>query len=127
MRVRLALLAMLLASPAYAHHSGAMFDREKTVSLSGTIKAYEFTQPHTWIRIMVPTSDGGEDEWAIEGNAPQNMRARGFVPSELHPGQKVTVRAHPLRDGRKGASIIDLTFADGRVLTTIGAKGPSAP
>jgi hypothetical protein len=114
------LAAMVLCGvPALAHHSGAMFDRTKTVELVGTIKEYQFANPHVWIEVMVAPSGkkaGEPVQWSIEGEGPSIMARMGLGPSVLKPGDKVTVRTHPLRDGRSGGSLISVTLADGRVL-----------
>jgi hypothetical protein len=132
--------------PALAHHSGAMFDRTRTVELSGTIKEYQFANPHVWIEIMtdpgsVKTSDtalqkigqkigqksdlksskgASQDpvQWSIEGEGPAIMARMGLGPSALQTGDKVTIRLHPLRDGRPGGSFIAITLANGKVIAT---------
>lgn len=125
------LIAIVLCAgvPALAHHSGAMFDRTKTVELVGTIKEYQFSNPHVWIEVMVPPSGkksadsaaGGQPaagpvQWSIEGEGPAIMARIGLGPSVLKAGDKVTIKAHPLRDGRNGGSLISITLPDGRVL-----------
>lgn len=105
-----------LASTAIAHHSGAMFDQARTVTLTGTIKEYQFTNPHVWIEVMVPDAKGKPVQWSIEGEGPQLMARIGLKPKALRAGDKVTLKAHPLRDGRPGGSFITLTLADGRVI-----------
>lgn len=110
----LAAAALAVAAPALAHHSGSMFDREKTVTLIGTVKSYAYTQPHSWIDLIVIGQDGKADEWGIECGAPTAMHAQGLVPSVLKTGDKVTLRMHPLRDGRHQGSFIDVVLADGR-------------
>jgi hypothetical protein len=112
-----------VAATATAHHSGAMFDQAKTLTLAGTIKEYQFTNPHVWIEIMVPDAKGKPVQWSIEGEGPQLMARLGLKPKALQPGQKVTMKAHPLRDGRPGGSFVSLTLADGKV---IGAPQRSA-
>jgi hypothetical protein len=97
-------------SASVAHHSGAMFDRAKVVTLVGTVKAYEYMSPHSWIRLLVADPAGVVVEWDIE------LAGMGIKPQQLTVGEKVTVRGHPLRDGRRGASLIDVTFPDGRVI-----------
>jgi hypothetical protein len=117
-------MAMVLCGglPALAHHSGAMFDRTKTVELVGTIKEYQFSNPHVWIEVWVPPSAKGKKaaadpvQWSIEGEGPAIMARIGLGPSVLKAGDKVTIKAHPLRDGRSGGSLISITLADGRVL-----------
>jgi len=96
------------------------------VTLAGTIKEYQFTNPHVWIEMMVTDAKGKPVQWSIEGEGPSLMARMGLKPRALQPGDKVTLKAHPLRDGRPGGSFITLTLADGRV---IGApqRAPAAP
>ena len=105
-----------LVVPADAHHSGAMFDRSKTLSLKGVVKDYQFANPHSWIDLAVKDADGKTTTWAIEAQTPTYMRRIGLPPSLLKAGDEVTIRTHPLRDGRTGGSFVDLTTADGKVL-----------
>ena len=106
----------LAAAPAWAHHSGAMFDREKAVTLVGEIKEYQFVNPHVWIELLVANKAGKQVEWGIEGEGPRMMSRMGLGGVSLKPGDKVTIHAHPLRDGRPGGSFMDIKLADGRVL-----------
>ena len=118
MRMKLGLAVAglaLVAVPAWAHHSGAMFDRQKAVSLVGVIKEYQFENPHVWIEIMVPTK-GKNVQWGIEGEGPKLMIRMGLSPATLHSGDKVTIHAHPLRDGRPGGSFMDIKMPDGKVI-----------
>jgi hypothetical protein len=103
---------------AVAHHSAAMFDRAKTVELAGTVKDYQFANPHVWIQLLVPGVDGALTEWSIEGEGPAMMARMGLGPAALKVGDKVTVRAHPLRDERPGGSFISITLGDGKLITT---------
>jgi hypothetical protein len=132
--MRLAISGLLLlgiATQAAAHHSGAMFDQAKTVTLVGTIKEYQFSNPHVWIEILVPDRQGKPVQWSIEGEAPQLMARMGLKPRTLPAGAKVTIRAHPLRDGRSGGSFITLTLPDGTVIgrgpAGVAAPAPAAP
>ena len=107
--------------PTSAHHSGAMFDSTKEVVLIGTIKEFQYTNPHSWIQILVPRSGGGgEVEWSIETAAPIVLLRAGIRPQSLKPGDKVTLRTHPLKDGGAGGNLIDVKKADGTVLSTRG-------
>ena len=116
--------ALIAAAPVLAHHSGAMFDRSKTVVLKGTIKEYQFTNPHTWVEIMVPDEAGKMVQWSIEGEGPGAMNRIGLTRSSISPGDQVTMKVHPLRDGRSGGSYIELTTAAGK---TMAATAPAAP
>ena len=110
-----ALILCVMVAPAPAHHSGAMFDRTKTVELVGTLKQYQFTNPHVWIEMLVP-GKSGETQWSIEGEGPSIMARMGLGPSVMKAGDKVTVKAHPLRDGRPGGSFISITLPSGKVI-----------
>ena len=117
----LATVVLWSGAPALAHHSGAMFDRTKTVELAGTIKQYQFTNPHVWIEVIVPPKKGKDTtpvQWSIEGEGPAIMARMGLGPSVLKSGDKVTIKAHPLRDGRPGGSFISVTLPDGKVVAT---------
>ena len=122
----LATVVLWSGAPALAHHSGAMFDRTKTVELSGTIKQYQFANPHVWIEVLVPEKvvpgkkgkDAATVQWSIEGEGPAIMARMGLGPSVLKSGDKVTIKAHPLRDGRPGGSFISVTLPDGKVIAT---------
>ncbi len=107
---------LLIPAPASAHHSAAMFDHDKKVSLTGTIVQFGWTNPHSWISIDVPNENGGTDRWSVECNSPNNLARQGWKSTSLKPGDKVTVVIHPLRNGDKGGSFLSVTFADGTVL-----------
>ena len=115
-----------LAAPAFAHHSTAMFDMEKTVSLNGTIKDFQWTQPHTWIVFEVPNGSGGSDEYGIEGMSPSYLGRNGWSKHTLAPGDKVTLNIHPLKDGRKGGFDASVTFPDGKVMYNLPQRGGAA-
>jgi hypothetical protein len=105
---------LFAAGSTPAHHSGAMFDRSRTVVLEGTLKEYQFIAPHSWISVIATADGKGKPErWDVEGATASRMKAQGITPERLKAGDKVTLRIHPLRDGRKGGSLIDITLADG--------------
>jgi hypothetical protein len=126
MRSRFAVWSTLLAlaGTSAAHHSGAMFDRSQTVTLVGTVKEYQFTNPHVWIEVLVPGKDGAPVQWSIEGEAPLGMARMGLKPKTLKAGDAITIKAHPLRDGRTGGSFISVVLSDG---TTIGMGALGSP
>jgi hypothetical protein len=106
-----------LAAPAFAHHSFAMFDAEKLVTLNGTVKDFEWTNPHSWIRINVADTAGVERQWAIEMNSPAQNAQRGWKSDTLKPGDKISLTIHPLKDGSRGGQFMTVKFADGKSLT----------
>jgi hypothetical protein len=113
-----ALGAALLACAAVAsaHHSGAMFDREKQVTITGTVTEFTWTNPHASFRVDVPNAEDKVESWAIEMNSPNNLVHAGWKRSTIKPGDKVTVKINPLRDGRPGGLYIGITLADGKYL-----------
>ena len=114
----LAACALLLTTTrALAHHSDAMFDREQVRELSGTIKEFQFTNPHTWVQLSVKDANGKVVEWSLEWGSPNQLGRQGIRPSTFAVGAAVTVRANPMRDGTAGGAFIGARFADG---TTVG-------
>jgi hypothetical protein len=111
----------LSCSIASAHHSFAMFDLGKDVTVEAVIKEVQFTNPHVWLQILVKDDKGVETEWSIESGAPGMMLRNGWKPSTLKAGDKVTLTMHPLRNGNPGGSLVRVKVPDGRTL------GPGAP
>ena len=88
----------------------------KTVSLTGTVKSFEWTNPHSWLEIEVSGPGGKPTQWSIELNGPETLFRQGFRPDNPKVGDKVTVVAHPLRDGRHGGSVVSVKLADGKFI-----------
>jgi hypothetical protein len=107
--------ALALAGPCCAHHSFAMFDRTKTVTLRGTVKQFQWTNPHCFIQVLVPSPDGTV-EWSIEMNSPGASYREGWRPGTLKAGDKVTVVINPVRNGTHGGRLVSATDAHGRRL-----------
>ncbi len=103
------------SAPVQAHHSFAMFDRANPIEIAGTVREFQWVNPHTWIQIDVP-SGGGSTEWSIEGRSPNVLARRGWTRNSVRPGDRVTLTIYPLTNGKPGGAIVTVTFADGRVL-----------
>jgi hypothetical protein len=114
--VTVAAVALVAAGSAAAHHSTAMFDMKKDVVLQGTIKEFQWTNPHTWIVFEVPNGAGGTDEYGIEGMSPNYLARVGWDKHTLSSGEKVELTIHPLKDGRKGGFNVSVKKADGTVM-----------
>lgn len=115
----------LMASPAFAHHSFAMFDPAKKVTLTGTVKEFQWTNPHVWLQLMV--RNGAKDtEWSLEGPSVNMLVRGGWRAKSVKPGEKVEVLMNPRRDGSAGGSLITVKLVDGKVLQT-GAGAPPPP
>jgi len=119
-----ALLLGAAALPVAAHHSYAMFDSSKQVSLAGTIREFRWTNPHSWIQIDVPNDQGGTDTWTVECGSPNDMARHGWRASTLKPGDRVTIVINPLRNGDKGGRFISVTLPDGTVLAEPALRTP---
>ena len=122
--------AVAVAAPAMAHHSGAMFDRTKTIDLVGTFKSQVYTNPHVWISVIAKPAGSKEapKRWDIETVGTGNLTRIGITKDTLKPGDKITVKVNPLRDGRPGGSLMSVTLADGVVRGfKEGAPGGVAP
>ena len=119
--VATALLAASLALPAAAHHSFAMFDQSKTVTLTGTVTQFQWTNPHSFIEIDAATKNGVE-HWSIELNSPNNLTRQGWKRTTVKTGDKVTITLNPLRDGKKGGLFNTIVLPDGR---TLGGERPT--
>ncbi len=103
------------ATPAFSHHSHAMFDHTKDVTLTGTVTAYEFVNPHSSLYIDVVDSTGKKVNYWFEMSNVPNMITRGIGKTTFKYGDKVTVKFHPLRDGRPGGNYVNLTTAEGKL------------
>jgi hypothetical protein len=110
-----AVAAVVAAGSASAHHSFAMFDYSKTVTLDGTVKDFQWTNPHAWIEVIV-TSPDGPKQYSIEAFNLRGMREAGWKFNTLKPGDKVTVVMNPLRNGTLGGTLVTATIPDGRTL-----------
>jgi hypothetical protein len=102
----LAAAAMAGATPVSAHHSFALFDAQKSMTLEGRVKQFQWTNPHTWIQLMVVDSSGKEAEWSIEASSAITMSRQGWTRAALKPGDHVVVVIHPLKDGTRGGSLV---------------------
>lgn len=88
-----------------------MFDASKEVTLTGTVKEFQWTSPHCWIQLLVPdpaNANAPPVEWGIEMDNPVGLSRHGWKPRSLQPGDRVTVIAHPLRDGSHGAQVVSV-------------------
>ena len=111
-----AVASLLIASPGMGHHSGEMFEPEKTVTLSGTVKEFRYINPHSWLIVDIENDDGSITTWGFEAEGPQDLMHGGVRKSDLPPGAKVTVTGRPMRDGRPAAAWTTIVKEDGTLL-----------
>ena len=102
--------ALLAVAPASAHHSFAMFDNQKNVTLEGTVKEFQWTNPHSWIQLVVKDpATGKEVEDSIEGGSPNGLSRSGWKRTSLKAGDKAVAIIHPLKDGTNGGSLVSVS------------------
>ena len=114
----LALVAGGAPRPSLAHHSFAMFDMTRQVTVSGTIKQFQWTNPHAYIQVVAKNEAGRDVEWSMEMGAPMYLYARGWRPRTLRAGMRVNVTLNPLRNGRPGGVVREVTDAEGKPIGT---------
>ena len=103
------------ATAALAHHSFAMFDSDKTLTMVGTVKEFEWVNPHSWMHITIQDATGKSSDYSFEMGSPGQLGSRGMKADSVRPGDKVTIRFHPLKDGSHGGQYMSVTMADGKV------------
>jgi hypothetical protein len=129
-KLALTALVCVSATSAYAHHSFAMFDNTKNLTVTGTVNTLEWANPHIWLWIDVAEADGKVVKYGFEGAAPGEMsRQSGWTKRSVIKGDKVTVQYRPLKDGRPGGTMGRVTKADGKVVGNAGTRGggPGGP
>jgi hypothetical protein len=119
--------ALLVTGAAFAHHSFAMFDRDKEVVLKGTVREFQWTNPHAFIEMDVANEKGDVEKWSVEMNSPNNLTRQGWKSTLLKTGDNVTVTLNPLRDGKKGGLFVAITFPDGKVIRDPTNRQRSTP
>jgi uncharacterized protein DUF6152 len=101
------------ASPAAAHHSFAMYEPTKTLTLKGTVKSFQWTNPHVILWVLVqPEAGGAPQEWSLETTSPGVLTRNGWTRQSLKAGDKVSVTFSPLRDGSRGGGLNSVTLLD---------------
>lgn len=107
--------ALMFASvPARAHHSHSMFDMSREVTISGTVTAYSYRNPHVFLHVDVKDEKGQVVSWAVEMSNISNMQSRGIYGATFKSGDVVTVKINPLKDGRFGGNYTSVTAAGGK-------------
>ena len=115
LRAALSVALILLAAPGHAHHSAAIYESDKLLTLSGKVREFQWTNPHCWIQVTV-AGGAGSEEWSVEMGAPLQLYQAGWRPATLKPGDEVTVVVRPARDGSHGGLFVSATGKDGAAL-----------
>jgi hypothetical protein len=128
-----ALLCTFLAAliggtaPASAHHSYAMFDANNVVTFDATVKEFQWTNPHSWLQVMIVDDKGAAQEWSLELGPLVALHRWGWKPHSVNPGDKVKVTLNPLRDGSRGGRLVNIVLPGGETLSGQGAPPAPAP
>ena len=123
------LAASLLAgagavSPASAHHSFAMFDRDKKVTLKGVVRKFEWTNPHVFVELVIQNDKKEAENWSVEGASPNMLYRQGWTSESFRPGDQVTLVINPLRDGGRGGTLVSAILPSGKTLGEGAARAP---
>jgi len=116
-------LALCGAARLQAHHSFAMFDTTKPVTLTGKVTQFQWTNPHAYIEIDVPDGTSPPKHWTVELGSTSILMQGGWKFNDVKPGQTITVVISPLRNGQPAGLLVRITLADGRVLSN--GPGPA--
>ncbi|WP_174275320.1 DUF6152 family protein [Sphingomonas bacterium] len=109
----------ILAMPALAHHSFAMFNKAETRVLKGRVQTYQRVNPHGYLDVAVETKSGRTQVWSIELQSTLQMDQQGVGPQTFKPGDPVTLTINPLRNGTTGGAFVSAVLANGK---TVGVK-----
>ena len=113
----IAIAVAAFTASAFAHHSFTMFDETNTVTLSGIVKEFEWTNPHSWLRVLVTDEKSGKAVlWAYELSSPARLITMGMSAKSVKAGDMVTVTFHPMRDGTRGGRFLKATLPGGQVV-----------
>jgi hypothetical protein len=114
--VRLLSLFLAIAVPALAHHSFAVYDHTKTLTLNGTVTKFQWTNPHAYIELDVPDAKGVVKHYSIECTSINMMQRNGWRSNMVKFGDKVKAVVSPLQSGEPGGLLLLLTLPDGKTL-----------
>src|SRR5207253_11140543 len=111
----IAAIVLLGAVPAMSHHSNSAYQVDQVISVTGIVKEWKWTNPHTWLYLTVEEK-GEKVEGALEGRAPGILGRAGWDRTILKPGEKVTVHMSRAKDGSRVGIIARVDKADGTIL-----------
>jgi hypothetical protein len=117
------MVALGIATSAYAHHSSAGADTTKSITVEGVVKQFKWANPHSWIQLEVINSKGVAEQWDFEMTSPAILVGAGWKATTIKAGEKVKVTARPLKSGEPGGLFVSVTLPSGQVL---GQQAPPA-
>ena len=108
----------IAAHSAFAHHTFAMFDLNRKLTLQGTVKELQWTNPHCFLQVLV-AGHGTTQEWSLQMNAPLDLYRNGWRPRTLKAGDKITVIVNPSKNGTHSGRFVSGTGPDGKALAAV--------
>ena len=114
--------AALVFMPAAAHHSQVMYDGDTEIEMRGVVEEFDWTNPHTWLYLTIEEENGAESQWVFESNSTGQLTRVGWAANSIKSGDEVTIIMHPLRDGTRGGTIVEVRLADGTILPSGGMR-----
>lgn len=105
-----------VSNPVLAHHSSAMFDKNRVRQQSVTVREFQWTNPHVWIQVYIENEKGEDEEWSIEGGGPNSLFRHGWRPGSFKPGDVVEIKFNPMLDGSNAGFFVGAKLADGKTL-----------
>jgi len=121
----LLVVPLSIVSPASAHHSYAMFDANNLITKDATVKEFQWTNPHSWLQVMILGDNGVAEEWSLELGPLVVLNRWGWKPHSLNPGDRVKVSLNPLRDGTRGGRLMSIVLPNGATLSGQGGTQAS--
>jgi len=109
----LAVLGLVIAGPALSHHSFAMYDNTRSITVKGTVSKWQWTNPHAYLEIDAPGEGGAMTHYVLEGTSINLMVRAGWRSNMIKVGDKVTAVAAPTKDGKASGLLLEVTFANG--------------
>jgi hypothetical protein len=104
----------LMGRPGLAHHSGAMFEKDKTITVEGVVKEFQYTNPHSWLLVDVKNKDGSVTTWGFEAEGPSTLQRAHIRPSDFAVGTRLKITGRPMKDGSPAAAWVEAVRSDGK-------------
>jgi hypothetical protein len=123
--VGLALACGMVAAPASAHHSFGHYDMTKTAEIEGTVRKFEWSNPHCWLFVDVPSANGAPVTYGFELSSVGEMLRRGWKKTSLKTGGAVKVGFRPMRDGSPAGLLMSAADSAGKSIG-LSIRGPGA-
>ena len=90
----------MVSRPMLAHHSMAIYDQTREVTLTGTVTEFRLTNPHMQLLFDVKSDQGSVEHWSSIGDNPVNLRRKGWNRNTIKPNDQISITGHPAKDGR---------------------------